>query len=118
MIFSCLIENFREGLVYAVFELNRDYIVNYVCQERESEYNCCQGACYLNDKLEEVNGTDQDKDMLRFFEKGVDLYVAGVTSGYLYTFPDILSCSKEKYFPDSPKYFFQLYTRIFHPPRV
>lgn len=117
MIFACLIESFREGVVYAVFELNREYITKYVCIERAQRNNCCQGTCYLSKKLEDAGDNDDNKTLLRFWERGADLYISYVFSGYLFLSPGTVLHSRGTYLPDSPGYSFQLHTRIFRPPQ-
>lgn len=34
------------------FELNKEYIVKNLCEQKEEEDNCCQGSCHLKKELE------------------------------------------------------------------
>jgi hypothetical protein len=42
------------SVVQLSFELNRDYIAEFLCIEREKEITVCRGTCFLKDKLKQA----------------------------------------------------------------
>lgn len=47
-------------LIYLDFNLRRDYIAEVLCIEREQPITVCGGKCYLDFKLEEAGGLEQE----------------------------------------------------------
>ncbi len=47
-------------LIYLDFNLRRDYIAEVLCIEREEPITVCGGKCYLDFRLEEAGGLDQE----------------------------------------------------------
>lgn len=45
---------------YAEHQLNLDYIVKYICEEKDEEENLCMGNCYLKKNLAKSD-TQQNK---------------------------------------------------------
>ena len=53
-------------LPYAEYAINKDYIAKNLCVQRNIPNNCCQGRCYLHERLAKTsdpvdNGTDHGK---------------------------------------------------------
>jgi len=46
---------------YIDFELNREYIVQTLCIERDKEVNTCQGQCHLNKEIEKNTSQEEEK---------------------------------------------------------
>lgn len=43
------------------FELNKEYIVENLCIEKDKEVNTCQGSCHLNKELEKITPASDDE---------------------------------------------------------
>lgn len=67
-------------IVIINFELNKEYIVENLCVQKEEPDNCCQGSCHLTKELEkqdETEGTANDQQKIKL-EQDLncnDLYV-------------------------------------------
>ncbi len=48
-------------LVYLDFEVRRDYIVNYLCVNRDKPALNCNGKCYLAKRIAEAREAEQQK---------------------------------------------------------
>lgn len=56
------------SIVQLNFELNRDFIVEFLCIERKKEISVCRGTCFLKDKLKEAEEQqEQNQVTLCFF---------------------------------------------------
>lgn len=51
------------SVVQLSFELNRDYIAEFLCIEREKEISVCRGTCFLKDKLKEAEEQQEQNQM-------------------------------------------------------
>lgn len=45
------------------FELNRDYIAEFLCIEREKEITVCRGTCFLKDKLKQAEDQQEQNQL-------------------------------------------------------
>lgn len=61
-------ENVSRLLVSAAFELNRGYIADNLCENRDKPLLHCDGQCYLAKKLKEAD--DQQKKSEKESQKG------------------------------------------------
>lgn len=59
---SLLLNVLNQGIIYYTFLIQRDYIVNNLCVEREKAENTCQGCCQLEKKMKEAN-PEQNSDL-------------------------------------------------------
>jgi hypothetical protein len=102
-------------LIYACFEVNRDYIVKTQCENRDKPKMHCDGKCYLSKKIKKQNEQENkipaalkgiEKSMISYCE---DLYV-----------PDFVVFSSDKQsFPCHVTSFATAYLKsIFKPPRT
>lgn len=48
-----LLQNFTRVIIYANFELNRDYIAKNICVKKDIPDNSCKGSCHLKKQLDE-----------------------------------------------------------------
>ena len=46
---------------YIDYELNREYIINTLCIERDKEVNTCQGQCHLDKEIEKNSSQEEEK---------------------------------------------------------
>ncbi|MEK6479732.1 hypothetical protein WJR50_19470 [Catalinimonas sp. 4WD22] len=51
------------SVVQLSFELNRDYIAEFLCIEREKEISVCRGICFLKDKLKKAEDQQEQNQM-------------------------------------------------------
>lgn len=67
-----LLQNFTKTIIYANFELNRDYIAKNLCVKKDVPENCCKGSCQLKkeldaeDKKEQSPFSNNQKDVKEF----------------------------------------------------
>ncbi|HVS93479.1 MAG TPA: hypothetical protein VHE59_15675 [Mucilaginibacter sp.] len=77
LVFCILSSSFSRVLVYAGFELNRKYIAEHLCINRDKPWMHCNGHCYLAKKLKQAdekqaaNERETQKSLVQevFFEK-------------------------------------------------
>ncbi|GAA3976243.1 hypothetical protein [Mucilaginibacter dorajii] len=55
LIFSLVSVNFSRFFVYAGFELNRNYIVTKLCENRDKPAVHCDGKCYFAKKVKQAD---------------------------------------------------------------
>ncbi|WP_109413901.1 hypothetical protein [Pararcticibacter amylolyticus] len=54
--------SFSRMLVYAAFELNRNYIASTLCENRERPWLHCDGKCYLAKKMKQVEEKEKNEE--------------------------------------------------------
>jgi hypothetical protein len=113
LIISVLFASFCNVLVYAGFELNKEYIVASLCENKDKPMLNCAGKCYLAKKIkqaeEKERGQERQSQKNRFQE-------ALITQKIKLEYPSVISlrhASFEKSF-DLPQHS----SSIFHPPRA
>lgn len=62
LIFSVTLANFTKLFVYAGFELNHEYIVAELCENRELPEMNCDGQCYLSKKLKQAEEKEKSQE--------------------------------------------------------
>ena len=54
-----LFQNFTKIIIYANFELNRDYIAKNICVKKDIPDNSCKGSCHLKKQLDDEEKREQ-----------------------------------------------------------
>ncbi len=54
-----LLQNFSKVIIYANFELNKDYIAKNLCVKKDIPKNTCNGRCHLKKQLKEEEKREQ-----------------------------------------------------------
>ena len=62
LIFSISLANFTELFIYAGFEMNHEYIVAELCENRETPELNCDGQCYLTKKLKQAEEKEKNQE--------------------------------------------------------
>lgn len=85
-----LFQNFSKIIIYANFELNRDYIAKNLCVKKDEPNNCCKGSCHLKKELDKEEKKEQspanpikEKEVIQFFSKfnsGIRLFNPSITN--------------------------------------
>lgn len=52
-------------IYYLEHQINFDYIVKYICEQKDEEENLCLGNCYLKKKLNKAESTDKQSESRR-----------------------------------------------------
>ncbi|HEY0246222.1 MAG TPA: hypothetical protein VGC01_11710 [Mucilaginibacter sp.] len=81
LLFSLVTANFSRYMVYAGFELNKNYIAANLCENRDKPWLHCNGKCYFMKKIKQAEENDKKqtaKDNLTrlevsFFQEPYDL---------------------------------------------
>ncbi|MBK9284231.1 MAG: hypothetical protein IPM51_07895 [Sphingobacteriaceae bacterium] len=105
--------------VIAKFELNKAYIVENLCEQKDEEENCCMGSCHLTKelaKVEEKADPSDSKNNEPKVEKTEDFpsCLNAFNAGLITKETDLKYISKNSYhfpkgflkFPDQPPRFF------------
>jgi len=56
---------FQLGLkvfVLISFQVNKEFIVENLCEMKDEEENCCQGSCYMEKELAKVEAIEEEDD--------------------------------------------------------
>ncbi|MDO9185945.1 MAG: hypothetical protein Q7W13_08030 [Bacteroidia bacterium] len=109
-----LLQNFSKIIIYANFELNREFIAKTFCEKKEIRSNKCNGSCHLKKQLAKEEKKEQSptnptkqKVEVQFFSE--------TTSSTLFVTPSFTTIFKPSYsFSLSEKH---LHT-VFQPPKV
>lgn len=54
LVFASLAQAFQSGLVYAAFQLNRQFIATEQCRFKSEANNTCKGCCVLKKNLKQA----------------------------------------------------------------
>jgi len=106
---------FVDSVVYISFLIDRDYIINNECVQKDEVVNTCEGSCVLENALKEVNKSQETADYP--VSKETKVYSDYITStnhfaGLFHT-PELdVSLERTSFFIR------ESYSDIFHPPQV
>lgn len=56
---------FHTALPLLEYQLNKDYIVKELCENKDIVASCCEGSCYLDKKLKEAQDQEGTTPALR-----------------------------------------------------
>lgn len=113
LIFSVTLANFTKLLVYAGFELNHEYIVTELCENRDNPMLNCEGQCYLSKKLkqaEEKEKSQERESQKQNFQEAFLTEKVDVKLPVQFVKP--ISYAETNFLVPEPSFV------IFHPPRV
>lgn len=113
LIFSVTLANFTKLFIYAGFELNHEYIVTELCENRDMPEMNCDGQCYLSKKIKQAE--EKEKSQERESQKH-NFQEAFLTEKVVLklpvTFAKSFSIKATVFLLPQPSFV------IFHPPRV
>ena len=97
----------------ARFEINRKFIVENYCVNRNSVNNICNGQCYLNKQLEK--GQDQNQELPDILKEKYEMILSDLA--------DLLFLKVFRYYKNYDysyfnNYFIFLIGKFFHPPQI
>jgi hypothetical protein len=113
LILTTLAANLSQLLVYAGFELNRNYIVSELCINRDKPQLHCNGKCYLMRKLKQAEQKEKNRDL----ENQRSMFQLGIVVERLSFSPFLVTIGKE-YRSEIPFRLPQFAADIFQPPRA
>jgi hypothetical protein len=61
------------------FQLNKEFISNNVCIQREVKNNCCKGSCDLNEKLNVLQESDNNNQNIPISKTSKDAEILFLT---------------------------------------
>ncbi len=100
---------------YIDYELNKAYIIESLCVEREKEVNTCQGQCHLNQEIEK-NAAQEEDNRNRIPRQNFENEVFFITlTGFKSPQPETINCKLCIYISN---YRYQLNKNHFHPPEL
>lgn len=117
------VQTLHQGLIYAYYVLNKNYIAQNLCENKEKPQLKCDGKCHLKTILQVVQeepaapeqpslpNLDQIKTPVLFFQEVKEL---AVTASFCYT----TTKEEKSRFGYSFSYHYQSTSAIFHPPLV
>lgn len=103
-------------LTYADFYINKDFIANILCENKDKPEMHCQGHCYLGKQLDKENNEQSPVNTSHKTTNEIQLYSEDV-SDFSYLFPETINESEKinhYLFPVTDKHI----TSIFRPPCV
>lgn len=112
LIATLLISSLTRWFVYAGFELNRGYIAEKLCENRDKPMMHCNGKCYLAKKIKQAEEKEkkQDRDMQKnMFQEA---FLPG--NAEIKFIPHVLIISM---FPHRTFYLSDSASVIYHPPK-
>ena len=62
LIVSMLSAHFSRFFIFAGFELNKNYIVTKLCENRDKPWMHCNGKCYFMKKLKQAQENDRNSE--------------------------------------------------------
>ncbi|BDD10174.1 hypothetical protein FUAX_26060 [Fulvitalea axinellae] len=98
------------------FDLNRDYIANNLCENRDRPMTMCGGSCVLTKKLEDVGGEENtpDKPLPLTQDELPTLYFEGLSQKNLDKLASLVKRSESLFF-DKLFHTATIFS-VFHPP--
>lgn len=112
--FLILVQSFTRSFIYLNYEVNKDYISNVLCENKEDIEMHCEGKCHLKKELdkEEKNestpaGSNKEKYEIILFNSIKPAL----------TFLFIQASSEQHFFNETINYPLSL-SAIFHPPCI
>ena len=90
LLLSTLSVNLAPAFIFAGFELNKDYIANTLCVNRDKPQLHCNGKCYLMKKLKAAEENEKKENS----RQKIELF-----SGYLTI--QIVNNLKTQFFPET-----------------
>lgn len=100
--------------VITYFQLNRDYIAEVLCINRDKPITLCNGQCFLEKNLDLADGTTSDDGAVPVAKQNIDLPIFLITEN-LYSFHGIKQLEQR-----NSRYLFNTssphHTVPFHPP--
>lgn len=100
-------------VVFAGFELNRDYISSKLCENRDKTWMQCEGKCYLSKKLKQVE--EKEKQQERETQKQL-IQDSFLPEEFIVFFGDTVTATIET--PYDQSLMSGCKTRFFQPPKV
>lgn len=111
--FLFLIQSFTRSFIYLNYEVNKDYISNVLCENKEKKEMHCEGKCHLKkelDKEEKSESTptanNKEKFEITLFNESITEFLIYIVSKAVYTVSYIAIVPQNCSFA------------IFHPPKV
>ncbi len=103
-------------VVIGYYHANKEYIAKNLCVNRANPESCCKGSCFLNDKLQKTEDTNNQKSpfMIKLVNESLfinNAILADCLDAIHYTI-------KENFIAYSHNYSYASYAAIFHPPNT
>lgn len=65
---------FKDFLPMFIYRTNLDYIIEYLCEQKEEEENLCMGHCYLNKKAQSQAEENNKPPLQNINSKNLELH--------------------------------------------
>ena len=116
LMFAILLQTFGKVIIYANYAINKDYITNVFCINKEKPKMQCNGKCHLKKQLTKQEEREQSplnpikemKEFQLFHKKAMGLMISTNTIKYL-------SENQFQYIESTTE---KHLSKIFHPPLV
>ncbi len=100
-------------IVMISFEMNKEFIVKNLCEQKEEVDNCCQGSCHLKKELEKQDEQDASTNNQQKVKLEQDQCYYG-----LFLFASKLSIENEIETPNNPYQLADYSASVFQPPET
>ncbi|MCG3167054.1 MAG: hypothetical protein POELPBGB_02837 [Bacteroidia bacterium] len=79
--FLFLVQSFTRSFIYLNYEVNKDYISNVLCENKEKKELHCEGKCHLKKELQKEDkkentptGSSKEKFEVNLFSEGTFVF--------------------------------------------
>src|SRR5690606_413609 len=62
LICAVIITNFTQLFIYSAYQLNKDYIVAELCENKDKPELNCEGKCYLTKQLKQADSQEKKQE--------------------------------------------------------
>jgi hypothetical protein len=98
------------------FELNKDYIVKNLCENRSKPKSCCKGKCFLKKQLQKADKEENIPAGKSSRNKNEEIFCSSIKKITSIILPLV---QENKYTVTCDNFIFNKYpASIFHPPQV
>jgi hypothetical protein len=112
LIFSVLLFQFSETLIFIAFKINQEYIAANLCVEKDVENSTCKGCCQLKKKLANQKEQKEQLPPSQDSKYNIDFFARDINK--ITMFFSFLGITKSELTLPFCKFFL---FRVFHPPR-
>ena len=85
LLFSLVSANCSRYVVYAGFEMNKNYIASKLCENRDKPWLHCNGHCYFMKKIKQVQENEKNEERQTQKNLFQEVFFASNTTFQFYT---------------------------------
>jgi len=114
LLFAFIIAWLKPTIPYIQYELNKDYIQNYLCEKKELPENTCKGKCHLRKQIKKIADHNDEQNFPLPPKVNSEDYPIFELINQPKNYSN--SQTKKSCYSTFDLYKYQFMTSIFHPP--